>query len=842
MTDSASVPARARAVVIGAGIVGNSLAYWLSELGWTDLVLIDKGPLPNPGGSTGHASNFIFPVDHSKEMTQLTAESVRQYREAGVFTQSGGIEVARTPERMQELQRRMSSAKAWGIDDVAMLTPAQVKELVPYVEESVIVGGFYTESVGIVDSLRFGTIARERAQEKGALSVFANTEVLGIDVEGGRVTGIRTSRGDISTDVIVVCCGVWSPKIARMAGASIPLTPAVHQMIDVGPVPHFKDTKGVIEFPIVRDMDTNMYERQDGSGLEIGSYAHRPILHDPEEILSNEEAALSPTELPFTQDDFTQQMEDALELIPDVLNDESVGVKYAINGLLSLTPDGLPLLGETPEVKGLWSAAAVWVKEGPGVGKAVAEWMTHGESEIDLQSSDIARFYDCQKTKTNIKARTAEGFNKTYGIVHPNEQWETNRGVRLSPYYERERELGAVFYEAAAWERPHWYESNAKLLDEYGDRINRRESEWESRWWSPIINAEHLAMRDRAAMFDLTAFCIFDITGPGALETVQTVSMRQMDVAKGKVVYTPVLSPSGTFKSDLTVMRLGDEQCRVVPGGAHGMADLKWYSDHRPADGTAQITDLTSAYTTLGIWGPRARDILASLTSDDVSPEAFPFASCREIEIDSLRVLASRISYVGELGWELYVPMEQGAKLWDLVWEAGQPHGIVPAGIGVYGTTGRLEKCYRAFGFELDADYDVVEAGMAWGRVKTPDFVGKEAHVSHREQDPDAVLCTLTVDDHASKDGTKRYMLGREPVLSKQGAPLVDARGRRSYVTSAGAGPSIGKHILMSNLPPENANVGEELLVEYLGEQYPVMVATNDSTPVFDPDNARVKS
>src|SRR5438270_1089522 len=294
MTDPASVPARARAVVIGAVIVGNSLAYWLSELGWTDLVLIDKGPLPNPGGSTGHASNFIFPVDHSKEMTQLTAESVRQYREAGVFTQSGGIEVARTPERMQELQRRMSSAKAWGIDDVAMLTPAQVKELVPYVEESVIVGGFYTESVGIVDSLRFGTIARERAQEKGALSVFANTEVLGIDVEGGRVTGIRTSRGDISTDVIVVCCGVWSPKIARMAGASIPLTPAVHQMIDVGPVPHFKDTKGVIEFPIVRDMDTNMYERQDGSGLEIGSYAHRPILHDPEDIPSNEEAALSP--------------------------------------------------------------------------------------------------------------------------------------------------------------------------------------------------------------------------------------------------------------------------------------------------------------------------------------------------------------------------------------------------------------------------------------------------------------------------------------------------------------------------------------------------------------------
>src|SRR4029078_12947358 len=338
------LPTSARAVVIGAGIVGNSISYHLSELGWRDLVLLDKGPFPTPGGSPRHASNFIFPVDHSKEMTALTLDSMRQYQDLDVFTESGGIEVARTEERMQELQRRMSSGKAWGIDGCGIVTPARVKELVPYIEESVIVGGFYTKGVGIVDSLRFGTIAREKAQELGALQVFANTEVLGIEVEGGRVTGIRTTKGDIATDTIVVCCGVWAPKIARMAGASIPLTPAVHQMIDVGPVPHFKDTKGLIEFPIVRDMDTNMYERQDGSGLEIGSYAHRPILHDPSEIPSVEEAALSPTEFPFTEDDFALQMEQALELMPEIVGDESVGIKYAINGLLLVTPDRRPLL------------------------------------------------------------------------------------------------------------------------------------------------------------------------------------------------------------------------------------------------------------------------------------------------------------------------------------------------------------------------------------------------------------------------------------------------------------------------------------------------------------------
>jgi len=315
-----------------------------------------------------------------------------------------------------------------------------------------------------------------------------------------------------------------------------------------------------------------------------------------------------------------------------------------------------------------------------------------------------------------------------------------------------------------------------------------------------------------------------------------------MDVKLGKVVYTPVLTPHGGFRSDLTVMRLGDEHFRVVTGGAHGMADLKWFADHAPEDGSAQVHDLTSAWTTLGLWGPRARDILGSLTSADLSIEGFPFGHCRSIEVAELPVLASRISYVGDLGWELYVPIEQGARLWDLIWEAGGPHGVVPVGIGVYATTGRLEKGYRAFGFELDGEYDVVEAGMAWGKVKEADFTGKEAHVRQREQEPAAVMCTLTVDDHTSASGVPRYMLGREPVLTRDGAPLIDAKGRRSFVTSAGAGPSVGKHILMAYLPPEHAREGEELAVEYMAERYPVTVAVAGSTPLFDPENARIRS
>jgi glycine cleavage system aminomethyltransferase T/glycine/D-amino acid oxidase-like deaminating enzyme len=828
--------------VIGCGIVGSSVAHHLARLGWDGLLLLDKGPLPNPGGSTGHASNFIFPVDHSKEMTALTLDSVRQYRELDVFLECGGVEVARTEERLQELRRRMASATAWGVEPVSLVTSAEVKQLVPFIDETVILGGFYTPSVGVVDSLRAGTLMREQGQSAGALTVSANTEVLGLDVQRGRIRGVRTTRGDVETELVVVACGVWSPRLAGMAGASIPLTPAVHQMIDIGPVPRFADAKTDVEHPIVRDMDTNMYERQTGSGLEIGSYAHRPILYDPDEIPSVEESPLSPTEFPFTQEDFEPQLEQALELMPEIVGDESVGIKYAVNGLLSLTPDGMPILGETAEVKGLWSAAAVWVKEGPGVGKALAEWLVEGESEIDLHSSDAARFWDHQKTRAHVRARTAEGFNKTYGIVHPSEQWESSRPVRLSPFHERTRGLGAVYFETAGWERPHWYESNSGLLDEFGERVHRREAEWDSRWWSPIINAEHLALRDRAALVDLSAFAIFDVTGPGALDGLQHIAMRQVDVSLGRVVYTPILAPNGGFKADLTIMRLGDEHFRVVTGGAHGMADRKWFCDHLPEDGSAQLHNLTSAWCTLGLWGPRARDVLVGVTGDDVSHEAFPFATCRTIEVGPLRVLASRISYVGDLGWELYVPIEQGAALWDIVWEAGRAHGAVPAGIGVYGTTGRLEKCYRAYGTELETEYDVVEADMAWGTVKEQDFVGKEAHVRQREQAPAAILCTLTVDDHTSSSGVKRYMLGREPVLTRDGRPLVDRKGRRSYVTSAGAGPSIGKHILMSYLPPEQALVGEPLAVEYMGERYPVTVEVVGSTPIFDPENTRIRS
>jgi glycine cleavage system aminomethyltransferase T/glycine/D-amino acid oxidase-like deaminating enzyme len=833
------MPAKAKCVIIGAGIVGNCLAGHLSRLGWTDLVLLDKGPLPNPGGSTGHASNFIFPTDHNKEMAFLTLESQRQYEDLGVNSTCGGIEVAREPQRLEELRRRATSATAWGIE-ARMLATAEVKELVPFINEDVILGGWYTPSVSVVDSLRAGTLMREEAVAKG-MKVFPNTEVLDLEVHDGAIKAVVTDRGRIEAEHVAIACGVWSPRIARMAGATIPLTPAVHQMADVGPIEILQQSGREVAYPIVRDMDTFCYERQTAGSMEVGSYAHRPILMKPDDIPSIEESALSPTELPLTYDDFEPQMEQALELMGEIL--ETAEIRYAINGLLSLTPDAMPVLGETVEVRNLWSAAAVWIKEGPGIAQLVAEWMVYGYPRLcDPHSSDISRLYAHERTEHHIEARCSEHFNKTYGIVHPREQWGSERGMRRSPFYAREEALGAVFFDARGWERPQWYESNAPLMSRYPDACKARTHEWDGRWWSPIINAEHLAMRDSVGMVDLTAFNQIDVTGPGALAYVQYLTVNNCDVAVGGSTYTPMLTPHGGFRADLTVQRLGTQHFRFVTGAFDGARDLHWIKRHAPRDGSVQIEDRSSSLCTIGVWGPNARKLIQKITVDDVSHEGFPYGAVREVLIDGIPTVMYRISYVGELGWEITTKMEHGLRLWDTIAAAGQEFGIVPVGIGVYGLTGRIEKGYRLMGAELESEYTPVEAGLARPKVKSADFMGKAAYLAARDAAPITTLCTLSMDSQRCAAGYDRFPTGgNEPILTPGGERIVDAHGRVSRVTTAGAAPSLGQYLLMAYLPMEHAMEGTKLQVKYMDELYPVTVARVGSQPLFDPSDARMK-
>ena len=488
------LPPRAQAVVIGAGIVGNCLVGHLSRLGWTDMVLLDKGPLPNPGGSTGHASNFIFPTDHNKEMALLTLSSQAQYEAMGVNTTCGGIEVARTPERLEEFKRRMTSAKAWGIE-ASLLTPAEIKELVPFINEEILLGGFNSPTVSVVDSLRAGTLMREEAVDAGHLQVFASTEVL--DVEVVRRCGARgrhrqgahrgRPRRDRVRGVEPAHRGDGRARRSRSRRRCTRWPTSV------------RSTCSWSQARSSRTRSSATWTRSCTSGSRPGRWrwAATPTARSstgPTTSRSNDEAALSPTELPFTDEDFDDQLEDALEIMGEIL--ETAEIRYAINGLLSLTPDAMPVLGETVEVRNLWSAAAVWIKEGPGIAQLVAEWMTDGYPHLcDAHSSDITRFYPHEKTVHHIEARCSEHFNKTYGIVHPREQWASERGMRRSPFWPREEALGAVFFDARGWERPQWYESNVALCDEFPGQCDERPHEWDARWWSPITNAEHLALR-----------------------------------------------------------------------------------------------------------------------------------------------------------------------------------------------------------------------------------------------------------------------------------------------------------------------------------------------------------
>ncbi len=840
-------PSNAKCVVIGAGIVGNCLVGHLTKLGWSDLVLVDKGPLPNPGGSTGHASNFIFPVDHNKEMCLLGVQSADQYRELGLSVDSGGIEVARTRQRMDELQRRMTSAKAWGVE-ARLLSPEEVAELVPFVNSEVILGGFYCPSVSVVDSLETGTVMRRLAVDDGC-RVLANTEVLDIVTTPGpnpgesRVSAVVTSAGVIETEYAVIACGVWSNRIANMAGASIPLVPAVHQMADVGPIDVLAQTGNEIGYPIVRDMDTFCYERQSAGSMEVGSYGHRPILHHPDDIPSNEEAALSPTEMPFTPDDFDPQMEQAIELM-DMLGDAEI--KYAINGLLSLTPDAMPCLGEVPEVRNLWSAAAVWVKEGPGMAQAVAEWMTFGYPRvIDVHGADIARFYPEERSEEHIWARAGEHFNKTYGIVHPAEQWESRRNLRVGPYFSRQQELGAFFFQARTWERPQWYESNADLLQRYD--LGEREVEWDNRWWSPIGNAEHLNLRENCGLVDLSAFQIFELNGPGAVAYAERLAVNRVAVAVGRSVYTPWLTPDGGFHSDLTMMRTAEDRVRIVTGVFDGGRDSFWARRHMPTDGSVTFTDITGDITTLGLWGPKAPAVLAAVCDADLSQAGSPYGSLREVELDCVagaapvRATLFRISYVGDAGWEIYLSTADGPAVWDALMRVGADFGLRPAGGAVYGTSGRLEKGYRLMGAELESEYNPLEAGLARPRVKEADFIGKEAYLKARAAgEPEVRMCVLTVEDLHDSRGRERYMQGgNEPIVTPDGERIVDSHGRVSRVTSAGPGPSVGKHLLMAYLPAELASPGTRLGVVYMNETFDVRVAGTGA--VFDPDDSRMK-
>lgn len=812
----------AQVVVIGAGIVGCSVAFHLSRMGWRDIVVLDQGPLFETGGSTSHAPGLVFQTNSSKTMTELAKRTVELYSELSLNTQPcfypvGSLEVAYTHARWEDLKRKLGFAMSWGLQ-AELLTSAEAHARLPLLDATKIHGAYYVAGDGIAKAVRAAEAMARLAEARGA-TFRGGIEVTGIDVAQGRVRGVVTSEGRIATEQVLVCAGIWGPRLGRMAGISIPLTPCQHLYAKTAPVPELMGESREVVHPILRHQDQSMYFRQQADRYGIGSYRHEPLLVDPDAIPRYGQTSAMPAVMPFTPEHFKAAHAAATELLPAL---RGVELADAINGIFSFTPDGFPIFGESLDVRGLWIAEAVWITHAGGAGKVVAEWMVEGVPSIDLRECDVNRFPPHATTASYIRARAAQQYREVYDVIHPLQQTGPPRNLRVSPFHKRLEEQGAMFSESAGWERPLWFHANERLVE--SANVPAR-SGWEARSWSPIQAAEHHAARTGVAMVDLTAFTKIEIGGSGALSFLERLCANRIDRPVGAVVYTPMLNEHGGIMCDLTVTRLGDDRFLIVTGGSVGMHDLAWIRRHAPMDGSTHVTDITSMYCAVGLWGPRARDVLGELCAHDVSADVFPYLTARRITIETIPTLALRVSYVGELGWEIYARSEYGLRLWDLLWDAGRPHGVVPVGTAAFDSL-RLEKGYRLWGADMHTEYNPYEAGLGFAiKLDKGDFLGRSALLRIKEAGISRALCCLRFND------ANALVMGKEPIL--------DGHQTLGYVTSANYGYTIGAAIAYGYLPLGHTGPGTLVEVQYFDRRYH---ATVSHEPLYDPKGLRLRN
>jgi glycine cleavage system aminomethyltransferase T/glycine/D-amino acid oxidase-like deaminating enzyme len=843
----------ARLVIIGAGIVGCSAAYHLARQGWRDVVVIDQGPLFATGGSTSHAPGLVFQTNGSQTLCRMAQYSAGLYGELSLdglpcFYPVGSLELAYTPERLRDLHRRAGWGRSWGLAP-EVISPAEARGRLPLLDDTRILGALAVPGDGIAKAVRACEAMARFAEAHGA-SFYGRTGVTGFETAGGRVTAVLTEQGRIATDAVLLCAGIWGPKVARLAGVSVPLTPCQHQYVRTTPLPELAGEAHEVAHPIVRHQDKAVYARQIGDCYGVGSYQHEPLLVRPDDIpphgqwrSGTEDAggrthdSLAgpgavpkwdmPSVLPFTPEHFAGSWEDMAEIMPAL---RGAGFAAAMNGMFSFTPDGNPVVGEAPELRGFWVAEAVWVTHGGGVGKAVAELLDRGVCEWDMRDCDVNRFEPHARSEPYVRARGWTQYDEVYDIIHPLQQIESPRPLRVSPFYGRQKELGAVFFEGRGWERPQWYESNAEhraLNDEQGP-FNVQPSAfsvragWAARNWSPIAAAEHLATRERVALYDLTSLSRCEVSGPGALALLQRLTTNQLDKPIGSVVYTCMCDERGGIRSDVTVTRLAEREFQVA---CNGPSDLAWMREHAAADGSLFIRETTPGTCCVGVWGPLARELVQPLTAADLSNQAFAYFTARRLFVGEVPCLAQRVSYVGELGWEIYTSADYGQRLWDLLWRAGQPLGVIAGGRAAFESL-RLEKGYRLWGVDMHAEHTPYEAGLGFTvKLDKGEFIGRAALARAREQGPARKLCCLVLDDPSV------VAMGKEPVY---------ADGRvAGYVTSATYGFSVNASFAYGYLPAQHAAAGAKVAIEYFGERHAATVAKE---PLFDPKGTRLRA
>jgi glycine cleavage system aminomethyltransferase T/glycine/D-amino acid oxidase-like deaminating enzyme len=799
-----------RVVIIGAGVVGAALADELSLRGWDSITVLDQGPLPAPGGSSSHAPGLVFQTNASRTMTQLARYTVEKLRRLDCFNQVGGLEVATTPQRLAELHRRYGWVTAWGVPGAALLSPDECAGRHSLLDPDAILGGLYVPTDGLAAAVAAVRAQLDLARARG-VRVRDRHEVLDIRTDGGRVAAVLTDQGELPADIVVCCAGIWGPRVAGMVGMNLPLTPLAHQLAWTGPLPGLS-REAEARQPILRHQDADLYYRERFDRLGVGYYGHHPLPIDAGDIAPVDAAGPMPSVLPFTEDDFAPAWAATQVLMPGTRESK---VEEGINGLFSFTTDNMPLLGESSAVAGFWVAEAVWVTHSAGVGRAVSEWLVDGYcSSFDLHECDVNRFEAHQLAPDYVRARDCQNYIEVYDIIHPLQPMEAPRPLRTSPFHPRQQALGGYFLEATGWERAQWYEANAGLLD---GRDIGVPNDWAARYWSPVVGAEAQATREAVALYDMTPLKRVEVSGRAAAAFLQRVTTGDVDSSVGSVTYCLLLDVDGGIRSDITVARLAPDLFQV---GVNGNLDLTWFQRHLPADGVV-VRDITAGTCCVGVWGPRARDLVAPLADGDFSTAAFRYFRARRGYVGMVPVTALRLSYVGELGWELYTTADMGLKLWDTLWQAGQGLGIVAAGRGAF-TSLRLEKGYRSFGADMTYEHDPYEAGLGFAvKLDKGDFIGRDALLRRREQVRRRLTC-LTLDD---------VVMGKEPVY--------DGDRCVGYVTSAAYGYTIGTGIAYAWLPAPLAAPGRTLHIGYFDRRIPATVAAE---PLFDPQMARLRS
>ena len=820
------LPSHARAVIIGGGVIGCSVAYHLAKLGWTDVVLLERKQLTS--GTTWHAAGLIAQLRATFNMTKLARYSAELYatleEETGTsagYKRNGSLAVALSDDRLEELSRGASMAKTFGIE-AHVLTPSACSTVYPLLNLDGVTGGVFLPADGQADPTNIALALAKGARQSGAL-IFENTTVTGVQTQGGRAVGVDTDRGTIATEYVVNAAGMWGRDVGRMAGVNVPLHACEHFYVVTEPIAGLAR-----DLPVLRVPDEAAYYKEDAGKILLGAFElnAKPWGMDgiPEDFCFDQ--------LPEDLDHFAPILEAAIHRFPVL---ETTGIQTFFNGPESFTPDDRYLLGEAPEVRNFFVAAgfnSVGIQSAGGAGKALAEWMDAGEPPFDLWEVDIRRMQPFQSNKSYLYQRSTETLGLLYADHYPYRQFATARGVRRTPLHDRLAERGACFGELAGWERANWF-----LPRELGASGVKPEYQysWKRQNWFEHSADEHLAVRHKVGLFDMSSFVKIRIEGRDAEAVLQRICANDVAVEPGKIVYTQWLNSRGGIEADLTVTRLSETVFMVVTAAASGVRDFSWLKRHIPEDAYCTATDVTSGEAVLAVMGPNSRALLQSLTSTDLSTAAFPFGTAKPIEIGLGLARAHRVTYVGELGWEIYVSTDMTSHIFDAILGASETHGLRLCGMHALDSC-RIEKAFRHFGHDVTDEDHVLEAGLGFAvkldkpASKFGNFIGRDAVLSRKQRGLSRRLLQIKLEDPGP------LLYHNEPIW-RDGALA-------GYLASANYGHYLGPAIGLGYVGCTPDQSAADLLasryeIEVAGTRVP---ATASLKPMYDPKSERMRA